>query len=82
MDTKTVVDSDEVDDHFRYLLNLLEPHHEAIQHARAKAEYCAFWVWYEPGSYASSFRISAQLLSRAAALADDVNFSIIAPDSE
>lgn len=72
------VTSDHLNDHAEYLLNKLEPKIKIIQELRQKADYCFVWITYKHGDdCVASFGIKADLLARLAALASDVNYSII-----
>lgn len=73
--------SDHLNDHAEFILKMLEPKIEAVQRLKGQADYCDVRIWYEYHTEGcnnvASFGLGADLLARLAALASDVNFSII-----
>jgi len=81
LNSKGNVISDRLNDHAEFILKTLEPKIMAVQQLRKQADYCDISIWYEYHTEGcnnvASFGLGADLLARLAALASDVNFSII-----
>jgi len=80
--TELSVQSKDLNDHAKHLLELLEPRRAAIQLMRQQAQYSDVRIWYQIDNLVANFGLRGDLLSRLASLADEVVFSIITHDPE
>ncbi len=79
IDSESLVQTKRVEQHFVYLLNILEPKKEQIKRylSQDKGFSVRFYVWWEPFPPSSSHTISSQVLARASELCHYIEFGFI-----
>lgn len=79
LDTKNSVSSKTVEDHARYLIDLLEPHKNQLKkYLLDKDNYSVrFFIWWEPYDGHGSYEISSETLIRMAELSHHIEFLCI-----
>ena len=79
LDSKSLIQTKKVEQHFLYLLDILEPQKDQLRiYLQRPTEYkISFYIRWQPYEAAGSYVVSANTLARAASLCHSMEFSFI-----